>query len=407
MTRRLTVLLASLEAIVAAAIGIAAALAPLTLAWALHFGFSPDWVVFWRVAVDAWLLGHGVDVRFTLDPELAAALALPAAGEPIPVTIALLGFALLTALLGARAGGRIAEAGHGILGALSGVATFALVGLGVAATALHDAARPSLVQAALLPALVFALGVGAGILRAWARGDRPAGVIASRAARLDERVSAVVAAALRAGVGSVAILVAAASVLVTLLFALRFTVLIGLYEGLHTEVVGGIVVTLGQAAVLPNLVIWAAAWLVGPGFTLGTGSLVSPVGTALGPLPAIPVLGAIPESDSPFGFAGVLVPVVAAFLAGVGVRRGLDSHLGRVSPLLAAAAAAGAGLVAGLTLGLLAAASAGSAGPGRLADVGPDPLVVGLVAAIEVAIGTGIGIAVGRRSDADPLRPRR
>lgn len=407
MTRRLTVLLAALEALVAAGIGIAIGLAPLTLAWALHFGFSPDWVVFWRVAVDVWLLGHGVDVRFILDPELAAALTLPTAGEPIPVTIALLGIALLTALLGARAGGRIAEAGHRLLGAGAGVATFALVSLGAAATALHPAARPSLTQAAILPALVFALGLGAGLLRHGVGGSGSPGWLERRRARLDASIVAPLVAALRSGVGAVAILVAASAVLVALLFVARFTELIGLYEGLHTEVVGGIVVTVGQALVAPNLVLWAASWLVGPGFALGTGSLVSPLGTALGPLPAIPVLGAIPPTDSPFGFAGVLVPVVAAFLAGIGVRRGLDRDLDRVGPLSVLGVALGAGLVGGALIGLLAAASAGAAGPGRLAEVGPDGLLVGLVAAAEFAVGVGLGVAVGRVRDSGAGGARR
>ena len=31
----------------------------------------------------------------------------------------------------------------------------------------------------------------------------------------------------------------------------------------------------------------AVSWLVGPGFAIGAGSFVSPVGTALGPLPAM------------------------------------------------------------------------------------------------------------------------
>ncbi len=50
-----------------------------------------------------------------------------------------------------------------------------------------------------------------------------------------------------------------------------------------------------------------------------------------------------------------------------------------------------------LLLGLLAAASAGSAGPGRFANVGPDPLVVGLAAGAEFFVAIGLGLAVGQR----------
>ena len=66
MTRRLTVLLAALEAVLGVAIGVAIPLVPLTIIWAAQFGFGPDWLIFWRGAVDVWLLGHGVDVTFTL-----------------------------------------------------------------------------------------------------------------------------------------------------------------------------------------------------------------------------------------------------------------------------------------------------------------------------------------------------
>lgn len=395
MTRRLTALLAGLEALLVVAIGIAAPLAPLTIVWAAHFGFAPEWPVYWRAAVDVWLLGHGVDVIFTLDPELAAGLGLPAAGDPVKVTIALLGFALLTLLLGVRAGGRIADTGHRLLGAATAVVVFAAASLGVTWTALHAAARPSLVQGLLLPAAVFGAGVVIGLLRA-RRADEPDRL----GAWLDDRpvlLRAAAGAALRAGIGAVALLVAVASVLVALLFVVHFSDMIGLYEALHTEVVGGLALTAGQLAVLPNLVLWAVSWLVGPGFAIGAGSHVSAVGTALGPIPALPVFGAIPTGDSVFGFAGVLVPVVAAFFAGVAVRPALVRALGHVGPLAILGVGAGAGVVGGLLLGFLAAASGGAAGPGRLVEVGPDPVAVGLVAALELAIGAGIGLAAASR----------
>jgi hypothetical protein len=395
-------LFAGLDALLVLAIGIAVPLVPLTIVWAAHLGFAPEWPVFWRAAVDVWLLGHGVDVTFTLDPALAAALGLPAAGDPVRVTIALLGFALLTLLLGVRAGGRIAETGHRLLGAGTAVVVLAAASLGVTATALHAAARPSLVQGLVLPAAVF----GAGVLVGLVRSRHPAG-----RDRLGERLDALPpalraggAAALRAGIGAVALTVAVAAVLVAVLFVVRFADMIGLYEALHTEVVGGIALTAGQLSVLPNLVLWAVAWLVGPGFAIGAGSHVSPVGTALGPVPALPVFGALPTGDSAFGFAGILVPVVAAFLAGVAVRPALARALGHVGAVVPLGVAVGGGVAGGLLLGFLAAASGGSAGPGRLAEVGPDPVAVGLVAALELAAGIGVGMAAASRLPSRPPR---
>lgn len=385
-------LFAALEALLVAAIGVAIPLVPLTLVWALHFGFAPAWPVFGKAAVDIWLIGHGVDVTFTLDPALVAALGLVGADAPVKVTIALLGFALLTVLLGARAGRRIAEAGHAILGVATALVVFAALALGVTAVVLDPAARPSLVQAAILPALVFGAGLGIGVLRA-RRGRPLPRVLADR----DPAVLAAVAASLRAGIGAAALTVAVAAVLVTLLFVAKFADMIGLYEALHTEVVGGVALTAGQLALTPNVVIWAVSWLVGPGFAIGIGSHVSPVGTALGPVPAVPILGALPTGDLPFGFAGVLVPVAAAFVTGAAVRSGLVRELGEVRPLTVLAVAAGSGVAGGLLLGVLAAASAGSAGPGRLAEVGPDALAVGLIAAAEFAVATGIGLAAASR----------
>ena len=400
MTRRLTLLFASLEALLVVAIGVAIPLVPLTIVWAAHFGFGVDWPVFWRAAVDIWLLGHGVDVTFTLDPLLAEALGLPAAGDPVKVTIALLGFALLTLLLGARAGGRIAETGHRLIGGGAAVAVFAGLALLVTWTALHESARPSLWQGLLLPAAVFGVGILSGVLRAdqgaAARGTR----LRARFDDLSPELRAGMAAALRAGIGALALTVTAATVLVAALFFVRFSDMIGMYEALHTEVVGGIAVTAGQLAIMPNLVLWAVAWLIGPGFAIGVGSSVSPVGTVVGPLPALPVLGALPTGDLPFGFVGLLVPVVAGFLAGVAVRPGLVRELGTVRPLEVLGVAVGAGVVGGLLTGVLAAASGGAAGPGRLAQVGPDPLVVGLVAALEFAVAVGIGLAAASRMPA-------
>jgi len=146
--------------------------------------------------------------------------------------------------------------------------------------------------------------------------------------------------------------------------------------------------------VLPNVVIWAASWLIGPGFALGTGSMVSPLATAVGPLPAVPVLGALPQGDLPFAFVGLLVPVIAGFLAGALVGSRVTARFATSSrTLLVVVTGASTGLVAGILLGLLAWASAGGVGPGRLAQVGPDPLLVGGFAALEIGVAAILGMA--------------
>ena len=390
MTRRLTLLFSALEAVVAVAIGVAIPLVPLTLLWAIQFGFAPSFAGFWRAAVDAWLLGHGVDVRFQLDATTAASLGLPGADQPVVVTIALLGFALLTALLGVRAGGRIAETGHLLLGSLTLVVTGGIVSAAATLSALHVDARPSIWQGALLPTLALAVGAAIGLLAA----------VRPRLPGADAMLRAAVGGALRTGTAAVALLLGVAAITVALLVVGHYGELIRLYEALHTGVVGGLALTLAQLALVPDVVIWAASWFAGPGFALGTGSHVSPLGTAVGPVPAIPLLGAIPTGDLAFGFAGIIVPVAAGFLAGVAARPSLDralaEHTGSRWPALLATGLGG-GVVGGVLLGLLAWAATGSAGPGRLVQVGPDPVAVGLVGALEIGVAALVGVATSIR----------
>jgi hypothetical protein len=54
------------------------------------------------------------------------------------------------------------------------------------------------------------------------------------------------------------------------------------------------------------------------------------------------------------------------------------------------------GIVAGALLGLLAWWSAGAMGPGRLAVVGPNPLLVGALAAAEIGVAAALGMLAGR-----------
>lgn len=391
MNRRLTALFAAFEALLVAAIGIAIPLLPLTALWAFQYGLAIDWMTFWRASVDIWLVGHGVDVRLTLDPLAASALGFPGADAPVLITIALLGFALLTVLLGVRAGRRVAETRNRLLGELVSLATFAAISFLVTFSALHPMARPSLWQGTLLPTAVFAVGLAIGVrLEADDAGGRLRAWFESwpRTAHL------AVVTALRGGAAAAAAVVGVAALVTTAAIVFAYARIITLYESLHGEVLGGIAVTLGQLALLPNLVIWTVSWLIGPGFAIGTGSLVSPLGTQLGPLPALPVLGALPTGQLAFGFVGLLVPLVVGFLAGTVLATRLRGRLDG-GPLLLVGP--GSGVVGGVLLGLLAWAAAGSAGPGRLAHVGPDPWAVGICAAIEIGAACTFGLLASRR----------
>ncbi len=347
------------------------------------------------------LLVAGIGIGITLVP-------LADAATPFVVTIAPLGFALLTLLLAYRAGRRIAETPHAIVGLVVALVTFAAVSAAVVLTSLHEAARPSIWQGALLPTLVFAAGLvlGAGLairrlasLRraGTARTDATLGAIAQRLEGLPHEAIALVRAALTGGIAAVAAVVAVSALTLAVLLAVNYAELIALYEAGHAGVLGGIALTIGQLAFVPNLVVWTASWFVGPGFAIGVGSSIGPLGTSLGPIPAIPFLGALPTGDLGWGFLGLLVPVLAGFMAGLLVRPRLARELGgppSVSRLVLAGLAVGA--VGGILLGLLAWFSAGAAGPGRLVEVGPNPWLVGLFAFLEIGCAALLGLVSSR-----------
>ncbi len=120
-------------------------------------------------------------------------------------------------------------------------------------------------------------------------------------------------------------------------------------------------------------------------------------------MPAIPFLGALPTSELTFGFVGILVPVVAAYVITTLLRPAIERALGHDDTLLMrAVAGASTGVVGGLLIGLLAAVASGSAGPGRLADVGADGLVVGAFAALEIGIPAILALVV-RQGEWDAL----
>ncbi len=443
MNRTTVALLAALEAVIVATVGIGICVVPLTVLWAAQYHLTGDFLVIWKAAADIWLVGHGVNLTVTLDPQTVGSLGLPGAAAPFQVTIALLGFAALTAGLGVRTGLRAAETPYRSTGAISALAVFVAVSVLVTLTAGSPLVTTSLWQGIVLPPFVYALGIGIGLAfaalrdtteRATARaGDRSADradrpddhmgdhagdhtddrtdgtstsaragatpvvvAVRARVGAIPEPVRAGLLGAVRAGTAASAIVIGVSALILALLIFGNYGAIISLYEQLQTGVAGGVALTIAQLAFLPNLVIWLMSWLVGPGFAIGTGSAVSPIGTALGPLPGVPLFGVIPAHGYTFGLVGVLVPLLAGFVAAALLRATRKAQVDGAPALLLTAL--GIGAVAGIQLGLLAWWSSGALGPGRLHDVGPNPWLVGAFAAVEVAVAASIGLLAGGRA---------
>lgn len=403
MNRTLIALLAALESLLAVGIGIGISLLPLSLMWALQLETGVGWDVFYRASADLWLVGHGVDLTVTLDPVLAAAVNLPGAEKPFLISIAPLFFSLLTILLGVRLGRKSLESGARFVGPVAAISTFGGLTVLIALSTLNVSAMPTVWMALSFPTAIFAVGVFIGargeVGHSGGRAERVQKKVVGWAFGLPAQVRAVLASSLRGGLAAAAMVVSISAVVLSVLMIANFSTILGLYEGLQGGVFGSLILTAAQLLFMPNFVMWVASWFVGTGFALGTGSSVSPVGTDLGLVPALPILGAMPTTDLAFGFLGVLVPVIAGFVAAFFIRPGLVRALGaQLSFRWLFFAVVGIALVGGILIGFMAWASGGAAGPGRLVDVGPNALRTGGVAAVEFLIAASLGMYAGSRS---------
>lgn len=123
------------------------------------------------------------------------------------------------------------------------------------------------------------------------------------------------------------------------------------------------------ALVIPNAAVFSGAYLLGPGFTVGTGTLVAPTGVVLGALPMFPLLAALPNNGPAPSWAVYLMalpPLVAAIAAARAQRKHPTVRWEE-----GALRGGTGGVLAGIALGLLAQLAGGALGPGRMRSVEP------------------------------------
>jgi hypothetical protein len=388
----------AVESAAIAAVGLVLCALVLLAVWGIDQGFGGDPLLQWRIAVDAWMLGHGVDVGISLGTDAALALGLDAAGRAFVLTLGAWGIGLITFWLHWRSGRRLAElpAVDAVIAVVAGTAAAGLVGLLAGMSAQHPTAAPNLGQAFGHPAAVAFLGMVAAIVAA--RGHDWLQSLA-RALTIDDLWLRSVRAALRTGLGGAVGVLGIGALLVAAGLFLRFTEGLLIMESLEVTHVGVAVLFLLQLALAPVAVVWGASWAVGPGFMVGRGSSVSPLDTDLGPVPALPILSAIDPDAQPWMLVVVLLPVLAAVVVGVLARQTLLA--GSVDRPVhwweLAIAGVGGGVLAGALLGLASMLSVGAAGPGRLALTGPDAVLVAAWSALEVGAGLLIGMFAGGR----------
>ncbi len=400
MQRPFVLLLAAVDAAVAVAVGLAALLAPLTLFWVLALGAGADWGVLWPTTVSLWQFGHGVPLEITIPDEVLVAMAISPDAAQFTLSLAPTAFLLFTVIFAARSGARSAKAGAWLLGILTGTATMTALAWLLTLTGGLELSRVQAAQAIAFPALAYLIGVTCGALAgAWRHGDD--GIVDRVRAALERSKpwGAVPAHTIRGGAMVVVALTALGAAAFTLAIAMNAGGIVALFEILRVDGLGAAAITLGQLAYVPTFVVWSIAWLAGPGFAVGAGTAVSPAGTELGVVPAIPVLAALPEGTSMWALIVILAPVAAGAFAGWAIRSRLVWSGGDLPLLPRAAIALGiAGLAA--AFGALAAVLAsGSVGPGRMGVTGPEPGTLALALGLEVFVGAAILLLSPRNRD--------
>jgi hypothetical protein len=403
MNARLNAFATVLDVVVLVGLGLGLLFAPLTFVWAFDDGFATDLLLSWAIAVDGWMLGHGVPLTFTLDSALAQSLSLGESSSTFVVDIALLGLGLITLLWGYRIGRRSGTRIYPLSTWFVAVGT--LVGLSFVMVFFlpRHMVTMELMDALVRPALFLAAGLA---LATWVGSRAPGGRVLEGA--LPETVLAVMRTGVKTAGASVLGLVALSSLAIAGLVVWSFGTMIVLYESLQPGVWGIITLSIAQLALLPTVIIWGAMWMVGPGFALGTGALVSPLGTTVQAVPALPLLGIIPSTPPMGAIMIVAVPLAVSFIAGVAATRMLlgnnpgrlwrnvgdtEFHHQPLVQILSASAVAGAlGSFGGF---LLASITSGSAGPGRFQNVGADPAQIALWWGLEIFVGVLLGLLSG------------
>ena len=320
-----------------------------------------------RVAADSWLLALGADLH------LSGAVAVTISAMPLGLTAVC---AYVAARFGAWAArtSAVGDLRTLLLGVFVMAGVHGLVALVVAMLASTATGQVGPVTSVVGGFLVALLGGGAGMLRA--RRDL---------VRWSERVPESVRTIVLGAAATVLLLFAAAAVLLAVSLAMDFGAAANVLSRLHTDVSGGLLYTAFVAAVAPNAVLLAASYLLGPGFAIGAGTVVSPGAVLLGPVPAFPLLAALPSAGTPPAWLAAVasVPVLAAVAAVVLVLRRHPADSWWSGGLRGAGVGVGGGLLTTLAIAL----AGGSVGPGRMADVG-----TGLLDTLAFStVGMGVG----------------
>jgi hypothetical protein len=312
-----------------------------------------------RIGALGWLTGHGSGVRI----------------DGVTITAVPLGITLLAAWAIWRLGQRVGDSisGHGpdadaiadgerdwtvpvaVALFLAGYVVTAVITTTLAADPSTDPSAPRVV----LWSIVLCVGVGG-----------PAIALGSgRAAIWAPELPPVVRAAAHGCRRILQLWLGVAALAFVIALVIDFDTAANVMSQLHTDAGDAALLSALSLSVVPNAVAWSGAYLLGPGFTVGAGTLVTPNAVALGPLPMFPMLAALPDDGDTPGWTPWLValPVLIGILGAAWAHRRHRTTRWEEGALRGCAS----GVLAGVAFGLLAVVAGGAVGPGRLREVGP------------------------------------
>jgi len=338
-----------------------------------------------RAGLAGWLLAHGVPLGTSLGP-----LGLP------PLAVAVFA-AWRVARAGVHTSRAYGIAQHGSPLQAATVAATVGLGYGVVGTAAALLADQPGIEVSALRAFINLTVFGT--LAALVGALRVTGALRVAAVRMPP----VLRDGIRTGVVGAVLVLGAGTAMAGLSVALSGGDAADVLGAYRTGVAGQVGITLICLAYAPNAAVWAAAYLLGPGFAVGVDTTVQTTEVDVGSLLPVPLAAGIPQG--PVGGLGALLlalPLVAGMIAGwllarrvlrlrAGDRYGRDRSWGA----LVGAAAVG-GPVAGVLLGLAALVSRGSVGGPLLADMGPVAWQVAVAGTIVVTLGATVGAAATR-----------
>jgi hypothetical protein len=360
-------------AIAAAGAGLAALVILCLIGWvtAPRLGAGGGLAGVLRAAGVLWLVAHHVEVT------------VHGVGR---IGLLPLGLVLIPAALLERAGRWLARVGHVRrlrdvgFAALSIALPYALFTGAVAVASKTSFATPSLWQAIVDGFGVALLAGGFGAARGLAPWRKLAGFVPPRPRSV-----------LLGMLAALAVLTACGALLDAVSLAVHLRAYKQAVVSLDPGFGGSALLLLAGLSYLPNSVIWAVTYMLGPGFAFGLGTAVSPSGSALGAVPAFPMLAALPVGAKAafppwLGFFVLVMPYLAGALAGLMTVRIAPTPAYEGAPLWGLLT----GTLTAVVVGLGAKLSGGPLGAGRLASVGPSGPENGLVAALEVGVPAAI-----------------